>query len=149
MKVKSLSRVRLSATPWTAAHQAPPSMGSSRQEYWSGVPLPSPNEQEVPLKEKACGIRRELACIAIPTSSHEGLHVSAKSLQKCPTLYNSMDCSLPDSSDHGIPQARILEWVAMSSSRGSSQPRDQTHVSYISGIGRRVLYHWHHLGNPP
>ena len=42
VKVKSLSRVRLSATPWTAAYQAPPSMGFSRQEYWSGVPLPSP-----------------------------------------------------------------------------------------------------------
>ena len=42
VKVKSLSRVRLLATPWTAAHQAPPSMGFSRQEYWSGVPLPSP-----------------------------------------------------------------------------------------------------------
>ena len=41
VKVKSLSRVRPSATPWTAAHQAPPSMGFSRQEYWSGVPLPS------------------------------------------------------------------------------------------------------------
>ena len=43
VKVKSLSRVRLCATPWTAAYQAPPSMGFSRQEYWSGVPLPSPN----------------------------------------------------------------------------------------------------------
>ena len=42
VKVKSLSRVRLLATPWTAAHQVPPSMGFSRQEYWSGVPLPSP-----------------------------------------------------------------------------------------------------------
>ena len=42
MKVKSLSRVRLLATPWTAAYQASPSMGLSRQEYWSGVPLPSP-----------------------------------------------------------------------------------------------------------
>ena len=41
-KVKSLSRVRLLAIPWTAAHQAPPSMGFSRQEYWSGVPSPSP-----------------------------------------------------------------------------------------------------------
>ena len=41
LKVKSLSRVRLLATPWTAAHQASPSMGFSRQEYWSGVPLPS------------------------------------------------------------------------------------------------------------
>ena len=42
VKVKSLSHVQLLATPWTAAHQAPPSMGFSRQEYWSGVPLPSP-----------------------------------------------------------------------------------------------------------
>ena len=42
-KVKSLSRVRLLVTPWTTAYQAPPSMGFSRQEYWSGLPLPSPN----------------------------------------------------------------------------------------------------------
>ena len=42
VKVKLLSCVRLLATPWTAAHQIPPSMGFSRQEYWSGVPLPSP-----------------------------------------------------------------------------------------------------------
>ena len=44
VKVKSLSRVWLLATPWTAAHQAPPSMGFSKQEYWSGVPLPSPGD---------------------------------------------------------------------------------------------------------
>ena len=42
VKVKSLSRIQLFTTPWTAAHQAPPSMGFSRQEYWSGVPSPSP-----------------------------------------------------------------------------------------------------------
>ena len=42
VKVKSLSRVRLLGTPWTAAYQVPPSMGFSRQEYWSGVPAPSP-----------------------------------------------------------------------------------------------------------
>ena len=43
VKMKSLSRVRLFKTPWTAAYQAPPSMGFSRQEYWSGVPSPSPS----------------------------------------------------------------------------------------------------------
>ena len=43
VKVKSLSRVQLLATPWTAAHQAPLSIGFSRQEYWTGAPLPSPN----------------------------------------------------------------------------------------------------------
>ena len=47
-----------------------------------------------------------------------------------------MDCSLPRSSVHGIPQARILPWVAVSSSRESSWPRDQMHISYISCIGR-------------
>ena len=44
MKVKSLSRVQLFATPWTVAHQAPPSMEFSRQEYWSGLPFPSPGD---------------------------------------------------------------------------------------------------------
>ena len=44
MKVKSLSRVRLFATPWTVAHQAPPSMEFSRQEYWTGLPFPSPGD---------------------------------------------------------------------------------------------------------
>ena len=52
-----------------------------------------------------------------------------------------MDCSLPGYSVHGILQERLLEWVARPFSRESSQPRDQTHVSYISCIGRRVLYH--------
>ena len=47
----------------------------------------------------------------------------------------------------GILQARTLEWVAIPSSRGSSQPRDQTHMSYISCINRQILYHWHHLRN--
>ena len=51
-----------------------------------------------------------------------------------------MDCSLPGFSVHGIFQARVLEWVAIAFSRGSSQPRDQTHISYISSIGRWVLY---------
>ena len=50
-------------------------------------------------------------------------------LQSCPTLCNLMDCGPPGSSAHGILQGRILEWVAISSSRGSSQPRDQTCVS--------------------
>ena len=44
VKVKLLSRVQLFATAWTVAHQAPPSMGFSRQEYWSGVPFPSPED---------------------------------------------------------------------------------------------------------
>ena len=54
-------------------------------------------------------------------------------LQSCLTLCNPMGCSPPDFSVHEILQARILEWVAMPSSRGSSQPRDQTQVSHIVG----------------
>ena len=46
--MKLLSRVRLFVTPWTVAYQAPPSMGFSRQEYWSGVPLPSPEDLPSP-----------------------------------------------------------------------------------------------------
>ena len=68
------------------------------------------------------------------------LGLFAKMIQSCPIFCNPMDCSPPGSSDHGILQARILEWVAISFSRGSSQPRDRTHVSYVSCIGKRVLY---------
>ena len=53
--------------------------------------------------------------------------------QSCPTLCDPMDCSLPGSSLHGILQARVLEWVAISFSRGSSWPRDRTWVSRIPG----------------
>ena len=55
--------------------------------------------------------------------------------QSCPTLYDPMDCSLPGFSVHGIFQARVLEWGAISFSRGSSLPRDQTQISCI--LGRR------------
>jgi len=55
-----------------------------------------------------------------------------------PDSYSPMDCNLPGSSVHGISQARILEWVAISSSRGYSWSRDRTHISCI---GRRILYH--------
>ena len=68
-------------------------------------------------------------------------HTRAKSFQSYPTLCDPMDCSLPVSSVHGILQARILEWVAMTSFRESFQPRDQTCISYISCIGRWVPYH--------
>ena len=69
-------------------------------------------------------------------------------LQSCPTLCDPMNCSPPGSSVHGILQAIKLEWVAMLSFTGSSPPRDQTPTSYISWIGRRVLYHQPHLGSP-
>jgi len=77
------SRVRLCATPETAAHQAPPSLGFSRQEHWSGLPFPSPVH----------GSESEVA-------------------QSCLTPSDSVDCSPPGSSVHGIFQVRELEWGA-------------------------------------
>ena len=63
LKVKSLSHVRLFATPWTVGYQAPPSMGFSRQEYWSGLPFPSPGDLP------NTGIES-----GSPTLSHQGSH---------------------------------------------------------------------------
>ena len=65
----------------------------------------------------------------------------AESLRLCLTLCDPMDCSLPGSSICGISQARMLEWVAVSISRGSSWSRDPTSISYVSCIGRWVLYY--------
>ena len=76
VKVKSLSRVWLFTTPWTAAYQAPPSMGLSRQEYWSGLPLPSPREQDIVSNQGNLS-----SCLYLGNSGFK-----AKKLQKC--LYN-------------------------------------------------------------
>ena len=61
-------------------------------------------------------------------------HACAKLLQLCPTLCDPMECSLPGSSAHVISQARILEWVAISFSRGSSWPRGQTQICLVGGF---------------
>ena len=76
----------------------------------------------------------------------EILCLRAQSLPSCPTLWGTVDHSLPGSSLHGILQARILEWVAISSSRGFSWLRDQT---CIYCIGRWILYHWATREAPP
>ena len=79
VKVKVLSRIRLFATPWTAAHQAPPSMGFSRQKYWSGVPLPSPDKD------------------FMRTQIHKwSLFISQATTAMCPTQTRKLqiDCSL-------------------------------------------------------
>ena len=64
--------------------------------------------------------------------------------QSRPTLCSPKDCSPPGSSVYGIIQARILQWVAMPSSRGFSKPRNQTSISQVSCIGRQVLWHQRH-----
>ena len=66
VKVKSLSRIRLLATPWTAAYQAPPSMGFSREQYWSGVPLPSPSEiWDIPVIKRFSDVKSEVREVAM------------------------------------------------------------------------------------
>ena len=72
-------------------------------------------------------------CVCVCVCVRARARARTKLVQSCPTLCNSMDCSLSGSSVHRIFQARILEWVAVPFSRGSSQPRDQTQVSCISG----------------
>ena len=115
------SLVQLLVTPGTVARQAPLSMGFSSQEYWRG-----------PFTRDIC------VCVCI----YRHTHVYEKKVlaaQSCLTLCDPRDCSLPDSSVHGILQARILEWVAILFSRGSSQPRDQSQVSYIAD---RLFTNW-------
>ena len=109
--VLSLSHVQLFVTPWTASPQTLLSMEFPKQEYWSGLPFPSPG--------------------ALPDPGSEPVH--AQLLQSCLTLCDPKDCSLPGSSVHEILQARILEWVAIPFFRGSTWPRDRTWVSCIAG----------------
>ena len=74
MKVKLLSRVRLLAAPWTAAYQAPPPMGLSRQEYWSGLPCPPPGDLPDPGTEPASLTAPALAGRFFTSSKEEALH---------------------------------------------------------------------------
>ena len=84
-----------------------------------------------------------MSCVIPPTFFR--LHACMLSHFGHDRLCDPMDHSPPSSSIPGVLQVRILEWVAMPSSRGSSQPRDQTCISYVSCIGRQVLYQWCHL----
>ena len=68
--------------------------------------------------------------------------------QSCTTLCDPTDCSLPDFFILEIPQGRTLEWVAKSSSSGSSWPREQIRISCVSWIDRQILHHLRHLGSP-
>ena len=147
VKVKLLSRVRLFVTPWTVAHQAPPSMGFSRQEYWSGLPVPSPVDLPDPGFEHRSPALWEDALTPEPPGKQE-LYILVwwcvcmcvcSVAQSCLTLCYPMDCSPPGSSVHGISPARIPEWVSISFSRRSSWSRDRT---WVSCIRRWVLYHW-------
>ena len=132
--MKLLSRARLFATPWTAAHQAPPSMGFSMKStgvgchrllrvthyampcYVASVVSDSvrphkrqstrlPHPWDSPGKNTAVGCHFLLQCMTVKSESQVA--------QSCPTLRDPMDCSPPGSSVHGIFQARVLEWGAI------------------------------------
>ena len=91
------------------SHQASLSMGFSRQEYWSGLPFPSPGGLPDP------GIEPTLQADALPSEppgKPQKLHEWVSEVaQSCPTLWDPVDCSPPGSSVNGILQARILEWL--------------------------------------
>ena len=100
-----------------------PCIASQIFNHWTTRQVPTVDFQ-------SCSyVREQLLCAA------------AKLLQSCLTLCNPVDCSPPVSSVHGILQARILKWIATPSSKGSSQPRDQTCISYVSCTGMWALYH--------
>ena len=92
--------------------------------------LPCPWDS--PGKSTGVGCHFLLQCVKVKSEKEV--------IQSCLTLCDSMACSPPDFSVHGILKAGILEWVAIPSSRASSPPRDGTHVCYISSFGRRILY---------
>ena len=106
--------------PRTVACQAPPSTGSSRQEYWSGLPFPSLKDLLNPRNEPASPA---LAGRFFTTEPQERplQYLKVKGAQFCPTLCDPVAYTV-----HGLLQARILEWVAFSISRQCSQPRDQS-----------------------
>ena len=84
MKVKSLSRVRLFATPWTVARQAPPCMGFSRQESWSGLPLPSPGDLPDPGIEPGSPALQTDALPSEPLGKpYATVHVKFYNIQNC------------------------------------------------------------------
>ena len=121
-------------TPWAVAHQAPLSMGFSRQEYWSGLPCPPPggyslSRDQTHMSYVSCIAGRFFTTSAMQEAQNNIGGLVAVVSDSC----DPVDGGLPASSVHGILQARILEWVASSFSRGSSQPRDRTGVSCITG----------------
>ena len=126
--------------PMDCSPQAPQSMAFSRQEYWTRLPFPPPGDLPNPGIKPTFLLPPALAGGFLTTETPGKTNTITSKVASVVSLCNPVDILL-SSSVHGILQARILECVAMSSSRGSSQPRDRTHVSYIFCTGRQVLYH--------
>ena len=136
--ISLLHRVWFFLTPGTVASQASLSMQFSRHEYWSGLPFLSPGDHPNPgIKPRSPAFQVDSLPAELPEKSLNIIERKKESevAQLCPTLCDPMDCKLPRSSVHEIFQTRVLEWVAISFSRESSQTRDWTQVSHI--VGRR------------
>ena len=137
MKVNSLSRVRLLATKWTAAYQAPPSMGFSRREYWNGLPLPSP------FTKYMC-----VSCSVMSDSprSHGPQPTRLLHPWDFPGKSAGVGCHLPSPkylspfkllhtvhTVHGVLKARILKWFAIPFSSGPHSVRPLHHDPPVLG----------------
>ena len=109
---------------WTPAHQASLSMGFSRQEYCSVLPCPPAGDLPNLETESASLMSHVLTGRFFTTSSTWEAPLKGEVAQSCLTLCDPMDCSLAGSSVHGNFQAIVLERIAISFTRGSSQPRD-------------------------
>ena len=136
----SFSFVWLFVTPWTLACQAPPAKNTGVGCYalLQGI---FPTQE---LNPCLLSLLRLLhwhvdSLPLVPPGKCSKYVCAATSVVS--DLCDPMNCNPPGSSVLGILQAKILEWVVMLSSRGSSLPRDQTWVFYVSCIGRQVLYH--------
>ena len=95
VKVKSLSCVRLLVTPWTAAYQAPPPMGFARQEYWSGVPLPSPCLRAEVAKSNTRGFTVKCTPQGLAPSRYWSFHLLHKTLVSLLLYYSVVLCPWP------------------------------------------------------
>ena len=130
------SHVQLFVTLWTVARQAPLSMGFSRQEYWTGLPHPSPGDLPNPGIKSASLIRKnysnKVVLMYYKTCLKANLNIQSTEIhsQKKKKKFQNQPLGF---SVHGILQARILDWVAIPFSRGSSRPRDWIWVSCIAG----------------
>ena len=112
--VKSLSRVRLVATPWTAANQAPPSKGFSRQEYWSGLPLPSPEDVHLlSFDFNTVPVVKNPGDVGLIPRSERSLGGRNGNPLKYSYLENSMDRGAWQAIIHGVTESRtqLSDWA--------------------------------------
>ena len=126
VQAKSLQSCPTLCDPMDCSSAGSLSMGFSRQEYWRGLPFPSPGDLPDSGMEPTSSMSPALQVDSLPLNHGGCLKVEVA--QPCLTLCDPMDYTV-----HSILQARTLEWVAIPFSRETSQPRDRTQVTHIAG----------------